>query len=580
VVKLVAAGVVIGASYACRRTLALRSSIRIALLSLATLYTLSAVSGVISHDADTTPILCMVVAVGAAALLPWGLRAQLLNILLAGLATMGNLYVVHGGMVAAFGYPAVAVGLALPMSLYIAYHFDQHRRTLAERELEHQRAQHELQQSEAALQAQSEQLRQEAEVSAALVRVGSELISSLSTPVLLERLCRVTTEVLHCDASHTLLLEPDAQAFVAVSGYGDTPEQVEAMRLSRFPARALTALHDHLRADGIAQVGVADCSGRLPPAMLDSYGLTAALVVALRREGEIIGVHTASYRGRTQRFSPQQERIAVGIGQLASFALENARLVEQLERVSHFRSDFIATMSHELRTPLNVIMGYQELLADGEFGDLTAAQLVPLRRAQMSARELLDLVSATLDLSRLEAGPIPLLLQDVAVGKLLEDVAAETQVPSDKPEVAMIWCPPAQPLALSTDLLKLRMVLKNLIGNAIKFTDRGRVTVAARARDGGVEFSVSDTGIGIPEEARTLIFEPFRQADSSSTRRHGGAGLGLYIVRRLLDRLGGTITVESAVGRGATFRVWLPAHAPAETADDSTRVEATAPSMC
>ena len=114
------------------------------------------------------------------------------------------------------------------------------------------------------------------------------------------------------------------------------------------------------------------------------------------------------------------------------------------------------------------------------------------------------------------------------------------------------------------------MVLKNLVGNAIKFTDRGRVTVAAHARGGGVEFTVADTGVGIPADAQQAIFEPFRQLENGSARRASGAGLGLYIVRRLLEALGGTIALESAPRQGATFRVWLPRY-PADAEDRVAR---------
>jgi len=113
---------------------------------------------------------------------------------------------------------------------------------------------------------------------------------------------------------------------------------------------------------------------------------------------------------------------------------------------------------------------------------------------------------------------------------------------------------------LDTDPVKLKVVLKNLIVNAVKFTEKGDVIVAAQARDGGVELSVTDTGIGIPEGALPVIFEAFRQLDNSTTRAHRGVGLGLYIVSRLLDLLGGRISVESVVGGGSTFRVWLPLH--------------------
>ena len=128
----------------------------------------------------------------------------------------------------------------------------------------------------------------------------------------------------------------------------------------------------------------------------------------------------------------------------------------------------------------------------------------------------------------------------------------------------MIWeiAPDLPPL--HTDRVKLAMVLKNLVGNAVKFTEQGAVSVNACADNGGVEFSVSDTGIGITAAARAIIFEPFRQADMSIARHYGGVGLGLYIVRRLLELLGGRVAVESEIGRGSVFRVWVPLAAPGQ----------------
>jgi signal transduction histidine kinase len=118
---------------------------------------------------------------------------------------------------------------------------------------------------------------------------------------------------------------------------------------------------------------------------------------------------------------------------------------------------------------------------------------------------------------------------------------------------------------LRTDPMQLKVVLKNLVGNALKFTDKGYVRLRARPRDGGTELTVSDTGIGIAAEHHRLIFESFRQVQPANTRRYGGVGLGLYIVRRLVDALGGRIRLESEVSRGSTFRVWLPARGPEET---------------
>jgi len=147
----------------------------------------------------------------------------------------------------------------------------------------------------------------------------------------------------------------------------------------------------------------------------------------------------------------------------------------------------------------------------------------------------------------------------VAIGDLIDELDTETrEARARKPNVRMVWDLRSDMPQLHTDPIKLKVVLKNLIANAVKFTERGNVTVRAELRGGGVQFDVSDTGIGVPPEAQKIIFEPFRQADSSTTRRYGGVGLGLYIVRRLLDLLGGSVTVESEVGRGSTFSVWVP----------------------
>ncbi len=218
-------------------------------------------------------------------------------------------------------------------------------------------------------------------------------------------------------------------------------------------------------------------------------------------------------------------------------------------------------MSHELRTPLNVILGYNELLLDEVFGTLTPEQAASLDRVGMSARELLELINATLDISRLETGRAALALEDIDPAALLQDIESETRALREKPGVESVWRIVPNLPRIRSDLVKLKVLLKNLIANAIKFTDHGSVTIAAQARDGWIEFSVADTGTGMSSETQAVIFEPFRQGDSSATRLHGGVGLGLYIVSRLLEMLSGRIEVESAVGVGSTFRVRIPVNA-------------------
>ena len=403
-----------------------------------------------------------------------------------------------------------------------------------------------------------EALADEVQVSAALARVGRELISALDTPVVLERLCKLTTEVLGCDLSHVFSWQPEKQMYVPVAADGLSAEEWEVFRLMGSPRSLAAGLVARLERHEVAQVDVQKIQEQLPAAVAAQYGVTRTLHAALRRGGEVFGVLTAAYRGRQEPFSAQQERIARGIAQLASLALENARLVEELDRANQVKSEFVATMSHELRTPLNVIIGYNDLLADGGFGPITTEQTSVLARVARNARELLALINETLDLSRLEAGRMPLELQDVRVSDLFAELDAEMRELQQKPGLTCQWTVAPDVPLLHSDPVKLKVVLKNLVGNALKFTEAGTISIAACARDGGVELAVADTGIGIPPAALPFIFQAFRQVDSSSTRAHRGVGLGLYIVRRLLAVLGGTITVDSTLGSGSTFRIQLP----------------------
>ena len=403
---------------------------------------------------------------------------------------------------------------------------------------------------EDALSQRTAELGEEAAVSSALARVGSELISSLDRPVLLERVCQVATEALGAASSHTLLRRAEEALYVAVATHGLAPETRELVRLLEIPQARLAGLLERLDADGIAEV-------EAPAPLLPGDAAAYHLLIALRRGPALIGVLVANWSQRP-RLTASQLRIAHGIGQLASMALANAQLVHELEAANQLKSDFVASMSHELRTPLNLLIGYGDLLLDHTFGPLNPSQTDTLRRMARSSRELLDLVQATLDLSRLEARRVPVDLCEIDLRELFDDLALESRAWRLQPGVTLAWdVAPGTP-RLTSDPVKLRMVLKNLVGNAVKFTERGRIAVAARPVLGGVELSVHDTGIGIAPEAQAVIFEPFRQADRGIHARFGGAGLGLYIVRCLLEAIGGSIALDSTVGVGSTFRTVLP----------------------
>jgi PAS domain S-box-containing protein len=399
---------------------------------------------------------------------------------------------------------------------------------------------------------------EETYIASALAHVGQELISSVDLPILLERLCRVTTEVLGCDVSHTLMFKEDQQSFVPVARFGESAEHRATLPTIRIPGPSFRMIIEQAERDGVVQYEAARHGHLVPQEFRAAYSLAGALAVRLRRRDELIGVHVAGYRTGPGDFTALQRRIARGIAQLASLALENARLVQQLEAANRLKSDFVATMSHELRTPLNVIIGYNELVLDEVFGSVTPDQVASLERIGSSARELLELIAATLDVSRLDTRRASLNLEEIDLAALLHEVEVETRTPRERAAVEWIWQVSADLPRLYSDAVKLKVLLKNLISNAAKFTDRGTVTVSAEARPGWIEFRVADTGIGMSRETQAVIFEPFRQGDSSPTRRHGGVGLGLYIVSRLLDLLSGRIEVESALGVGSAFRVAIP----------------------
>ncbi|HEV7732460.1 MAG TPA: HAMP domain-containing sensor histidine kinase [Candidatus Binatia bacterium] len=237
-------------------------------------------------------------------------------------------------------------------------------------------------------------------------------------------------------------------------------------------------------------------------------------------------------------------------------ALTNARLVEEIRRASQVKSEFLSTMSHELRTPLNAVLGYADMAGDPDASlDDRTGYLAQIRRA---GARLLELVEHTLEIGRIESGHGEPDLERVWLPDLWATLRqTHTRLHLGGP-VALDWAATAPDVTLRTDARKLTVAIRHLVDNALKFTDAGRVRVTATADDASVAVTVQDTGAGIRAEDHALIFEMFRQADGSETRRHGGTGLGLYLVRRFVHQLGGTVELDSAPGRGSCFTLRLP----------------------
>ena len=236
-------------------------------------------------------------------------------------------------------------------------------------------------------------------------------------------------------------------------------------------------------------------------------------------------------------------------------ALEAANA--QIQEANRLKSQFLANMSHELRTPMNAIIGFTNLVLRRSGDVLPERQRDNLQKVKLSADHLLTLINDILDLSKIEAGRVDLHPALFSVAGLITTCCA-TVSPMVRDGVTLTSAIADDVGDVNTDEGRLKQVLINLLSNALKFTEHGSVTVHAWQADGRLSIAVTDTGIGIPPEAQALIFEEFRQADGSTTRKYGGTGLGLSITKKLTELLGGTISVESAEGKGSTFTVTLP----------------------
>ena len=238
------------------------------------------------------------------------------------------------------------------------------------------------------------------------------------------------------------------------------------------------------------------------------------------------------------------------------------------EEANQAKSRFLANMSHELRTPLNAVIGYSELIAE-ESGTGTKVE-GDAERVQRAGHLLLNLIDDLLDLSKIESGRTELHIESVNVAELIRDVV-DTVAPltaANENELHIEISPDV--VSILSDPVRLRQIFGNLLANAAKFTNRGELALQVDHDEDDVVFVVQDTGIGMSADQSERIFEPFLQADSSTTRRYGGTGLGLAIVRHSVELLGGTIDVRSASGEGTTFVVRLPAdstHAAERTAE-------------
>jgi|GEM_PF-2225579 len=312
-------------------------------------------------------------------------------------------------------------------------------------------------------------------------------------------------------------------------------------------------------------------------------GFHSCAILPLKTENRVRGlVYLAS--NQLGYFDEEQSDHLMAIARQMGIALENRELFDglkasrdELEMANKVKDEFLSIMSHEMRTPLNVVVGYSGMIMDGMLGEVNEKQKEAMGKIIRRANDQLVMINNVLYATVLETEKTRVESHELSLGDFLTQLKTAYEVPINK-KLVFNWDYPADLPLIMTDSAKLKQILQNLIENAIKFTDKGSVTVSARIKQttenrqeeddsthasrlpphAFVEFKVADTGAGIPKEALPMIFDKFKQADSSETRVYGGVGMGLYIVKKFAELLGGQVEVESEVGKGTTFTVTLP----------------------
>jgi signal transduction histidine kinase len=282
------------------------------------------------------------------------------------------------------------------------------------------------------------------------------------------------------------------------------------------------------------------------------------MIIPLCARGQALGALALVSSDPLWLYDEEELSLAEELGSRAAIAMDNARLYNESQEANRAKADFLAIISHELRTPLNAIMGYSDLLETGISGPVSAKQKRHLGRVRASARHLLQLIEELLSFARMEGGEDEVQLHSVRAIDLAREAGAVVEPLVIEKGHAFHIIDDADSVVLETDVCKARRVLVNLLSNAFKFTDGGRVELRVSRAHEHVEFTIRDSGPGIPPEKLRRVFEPFWQAEEPNTRCTGGIGMGLSVSRRLARMLRGDVVVASTAGVGTTVTVRIP----------------------
>jgi signal transduction histidine kinase len=420
------------------------------------------------------------------------------------------------------------------------------------------------------VQVRTEELAKSVEELRALGDVSQAVNSTLDLETVLSTIVAKAVQLSETEAGTIYVFNEETQKFELRSTYGMDDTLIAAIK------------ERHIRIGGDPGVGQAAANRapvqipdvrKVPSEHLEALvraGFRALLAVPLLGANRIVGALVVRRR-KPGEFPKSTVDLLETFADQSVLAIQNARLFREIEKksreleiASKHKSQFLANMSHELRTPLNAILGYAELMLDSIYGEPSDKMRAVLVRLQASGRHLLGLINDVLDLSKIEAGQLTLSLDDYSLGDLVQGVVSAVEpLAAEKRLVFKAEVAPGLPTGRG-DGRRLSQVLLNLVGNAIKFTDKGEVAIRASVINGAFTVAVCDTGPGISMADQAKILEEFQQADSSITRKKGGTGLGLSIAKRIIEMHGGRLWVESEPGKGSTFYFTLPVRVEAQ----------------
>jgi len=414
------------------------------------------------------------------------------------------------------------------------------------------------------VEARTRELARSVEELEALGEISQTVNTTLDLETVLTSIVRHAVQLSKADAGTIYEFDETEQVFVPRTNYGLSDEFIQAMRESKQRVGDKTVLGQSAEKRLPEQIPDLVNAPDYPISYMKQTDFRALLAVPLLRKDRHIGGLVVR-RKVAGEFTDSIVNLLQTFAAQSVIAIHNARLFHEIEDkgreieiANKHKSEFLANMSHELRTPLNAILGYTELIIDNIYGDVPEKIQEVLERVEKNGRHLLNLINDVLDLSKIEAGRLTLSLNEYSMQDIIQTVFTSVEALAAEKNLDLNVKIRGILNTGKGDEQRIAQVILNLLGNAIKFTEQGKIEVEATVSNESFLVSITDTGPGLSEPDQKRIFEEFRQADASSTRVKGGTGLGLSISKKIVEMHGGRIWVDSNLGKGSTFSFTLP----------------------